>query len=105
MSILEKDLEKLFEFLIQLVFKGINRFVSYFLTKKKSRKLISIPKQIPRQYLQFADGFILVYDPADPSSLDLLAGIKNDIDKNKEKKEVSFFLYKIYFKVESRNLL
>lgn len=53
-------------------------------------------QQLPRQYLQFADGFILVYDPSDPSSLDLLAGIKNDIDKNKEKKEVCSF-YFIFF--------
>jgi NF-kappa-B inhibitor-interacting Ras-like protein len=30
----------------------------------------------------------LVYDPQDPSSLDLLSGIKSDIDRNKEKKEV-----------------
>lgn len=45
--------------------------------------------QLPRHYLQFADAFVLVYDPSDPASLDMLAGIKNDIDKNKEKKEVS----------------
>ncbi|KAG4066168.1 hypothetical protein HA402_014468 [Bradysia odoriphaga] len=44
---------------------------------------------LPRQYLQFADAFVLVYDPSDAASLDMLAGIKNDIDKNKEKKEVS----------------
>lgn len=31
---------------------------------------------------------MLVYDPSDPISLDMLGGIKNDIDKNKEKKEV-----------------
>lgn len=44
---------------------------------------------LPRHYLQFADAFVLVYDPSDAASLDMLAGIKNDIDKNKEKKEVS----------------
>lgn len=44
--------------------------------------------QLPRQYLQFPDGFILVYDPNDSTSLDMLAGIKADIDKNKDKKEV-----------------
>lgn len=32
---------------------------------------------------------VLVYDPSDAASLDMLAGIKSDIDKNKEKKEVS----------------
>lgn len=44
--------------------------------------------QLPRHYLLFADAFVLVYDPSDPASLDLLAGIKSDIDKYKDKKEV-----------------
>ncbi|TMW41232.1 hypothetical protein DOY81_013688, partial [Sarcophaga bullata] len=44
--------------------------------------------QLPRHYLYFPDGFVLVYDPTDPQSLDMLADIKQDIDKNKEKKEV-----------------
>lgn len=44
--------------------------------------------QLPRHYMQFPDGYILVYDPCDSSSLDMLAGIKADIDKNKDKKEV-----------------
>jgi len=44
--------------------------------------------QLPRHYLQFPDGYVLVYDPCDPASLDMLAGIKSDIDKNKDKKEV-----------------
>lgn len=51
--------------------------------------LIFICIQLPRHYLQFPDGFILVYDPCDSTSLDMLAGIKADIDKNKDKKEVS----------------
>ncbi|EAA05174.3 AGAP011283-PA [Anopheles gambiae str. PEST] len=44
--------------------------------------------QLPRHYLLFADAFVLVYDPSDPASLDLLAGIKSDIDKYKDKKEM-----------------
>lgn len=44
--------------------------------------------QLPRHYLVFPEAFILVYDPSDPASLDILAGIKSDIDKNKDKKEV-----------------
>lgn len=44
--------------------------------------------QLPRHYLQFPDAFVLVYDPTDPRSLDMLADIKTDIDKHKEKKEV-----------------
>lgn len=28
-----------------------------------------------------------MYDPSDPHSLDMLGGIKNDIDKNRDKKE------------------
>lgn len=48
--------------------------------------------QLPRHYLYFPDGYILVYDPTDTSSLDILADIKADIDKNKEKKEVSIIV-------------
>lgn len=44
--------------------------------------------QLPRHYLLFSDAFILVYDPSDPASLDMLAGIKSDIDKYKDKKEM-----------------
>lgn len=44
--------------------------------------------QLPRHYLLFSEGFVLVYDPSDATSLDMLANIKADIDKNKEKKEV-----------------
>ncbi|XP_067633376.1 NF-kappa-B inhibitor-interacting Ras-like protein isoform X1 [Eurosta solidaginis] len=43
--------------------------------------------QLPRHYLYFPDGYVLVYDPTDPSSLDMLADIKIDIDRNKEKKD------------------
>lgn len=49
---------------------------------------LPLSAQLPRHYLQFPDGFVLVYDPCDPASLDMLAGIKSDIDKNKDKKEV-----------------
>uniref|UniRef100_A0A1A9UER9 NF-kappa-B inhibitor-interacting Ras-like protein n=1 Tax=Glossina austeni TaxID=7395 RepID=A0A1A9UER9_GLOAU len=44
--------------------------------------------QLPRHYIHFPDGFALVYDPTDPSSLDMLADIKQDIERNKEKKDV-----------------
>jgi NF-kappa-B inhibitor-interacting Ras-like protein len=43
---------------------------------------------LPRHYLTFPEAFILVYDPQDPSSLDLLSTLKADIDRNKDKKEV-----------------
>ncbi|XP_073814098.1 NFKB inhibitor interacting Ras like 1 [Musca autumnalis] len=45
-------------------------------------------EQLPRHYLFFPDGYVLVYDPTDPQSLDMVGEIKVDIDKNKEKKEV-----------------
>uniref|UniRef100_A0A1Q3EXW1 Putative ras family small gtpase n=1 Tax=Culex tarsalis TaxID=7177 RepID=A0A1Q3EXW1_CULTA len=44
--------------------------------------------QLPRHYLSYPDAFILVYDPSDPASLDMLGGIKGDIDKFKDKKEI-----------------
>lgn len=44
--------------------------------------------QLPRHYLAYPDAFVLVYDPSDPSSLDMLGGIKVDIDKFKDKKEI-----------------
>lgn len=31
-----------------------------------------------------------MYDPCEPASLDMLAGIKSDIDKNKDKKDVTY---------------
>ncbi|KAI9576586.1 hypothetical protein GQX74_009643 [Glossina fuscipes] len=31
--------------------------------------------QLPRHYIHFPDGFALVYDPTDPSNLDMLADI------------------------------
>lgn len=48
--------------------------------------------QLPRHYLAYPDAFILVYDPSDPSSLDMLGGIKSDIDKFKDKKEISIIV-------------
>ncbi|XP_059622481.1 NF-kappa-B inhibitor-interacting Ras-like protein [Phlebotomus argentipes] len=44
--------------------------------------------QLPRQYFQLSDAFVLVYDPSDPASLDILAGVKSDIEKCKDKKEM-----------------
>ncbi|XP_063697256.1 NF-kappa-B inhibitor-interacting Ras-like protein [Culicoides brevitarsis] len=49
-------------------------------------------QQLPRHYISFPDAFILVYDPSDPSSLDILGNLKVDIDRNKEKKEVAFIV-------------
>lgn len=46
-------------------------------------------QQLPRQYLGFADGYVLVYDTAKPESLDVLLPLKKDIDRNKDKKEIT----------------
>ncbi|KAI4500524.1 hypothetical protein M0802_004486 [Mischocyttarus mexicanus] len=46
-------------------------------------------QQLPRHYLGFADGYILVYDTTKPESLDVLLPLKKDIDKNKDKKEIT----------------
>lgn len=54
--------------------------------------LQGISQQLPRHYISFPDAFILVYDPTDPSSLDILGNLKADIDRNKEKKEISFIV-------------
>lgn len=48
--------------------------------------------RMQQHYLQFPDGFILVYNPSDRASLDMLAGIKSDIDKFKDKKEVTIIV-------------
>lgn len=64
--------------------------VNHLIQKKKKNAFKFVFRfQLPRHYLQFSDGFVLVYDPCDATSLDMLAGIKSDIDKNKEKKEVT----------------
>ncbi|EDW74606.1 NF-kappa-B inhibitor-interacting Ras-like protein [Drosophila tropicalis] len=56
---------------------------------------------LPRHYLQFPDAFVLVYDPTDPRSLDMLADIKTDIDKHKEKKEIPVI---VLANVRARNI-
>ncbi|XP_022905794.1 NF-kappa-B inhibitor-interacting Ras-like protein [Onthophagus taurus] len=48
--------------------------------------------QLPRHYLSLADGYILIYDTDKPESLDVLVGLKKDIDKNKDKKEVTIIV-------------
>ncbi|XP_043267536.1 NF-kappa-B inhibitor-interacting Ras-like protein [Venturia canescens] len=49
-------------------------------------------QQLARHYLGFADGYVLVYDTAKPESLDLLQPLKQDIYKNKDKKEISLIV-------------
>jgi NF-kappa-B inhibitor-interacting Ras-like protein len=44
--------------------------------------------QLARQYLGLTDGYVLVYDPDRPESLDALVMVKKDIDRNRDKKEV-----------------
>ncbi|XP_012271359.1 NF-kappa-B inhibitor-interacting Ras-like protein [Orussus abietinus] len=48
--------------------------------------------QLARHYLGFADGYVLVYDTAKPESLDVLFPLKKDIDKNKDKKEITIIV-------------
>ena len=49
-------------------------------------------QQLPRHYLGFADGYVLVYDTTKPESLDVLLPLKKDIDKNKDKKEITIIV-------------
>ncbi|XP_050478055.1 NFKB inhibitor interacting Ras like 1 isoform X2 [Bombus vancouverensis nearcticus] len=49
-------------------------------------------QQLPRHYLGFADGYVLVYDTAKPESLDVLFPLKKDIDRNKDKKEITMIV-------------
>ncbi|KAJ8923884.1 hypothetical protein NQ315_006660 [Exocentrus adspersus] len=49
-------------------------------------------QQLPRHYLVLADGYILVYDSSKSNSLDAIISIKKDIDKNKDKKEVTIIV-------------
>lgn len=43
--------------------------------------------QLAKQYLSFADGFILMYDVTDRVSFDCMDKLKKEIDRSKEKKE------------------
>lgn len=45
-------------------------------------------QQLPRHYIAIADGYLLIYDSERSESVDVLAALKKDIDKNKDKKEV-----------------
>ncbi|XP_019865985.1 NF-kappa-B inhibitor-interacting Ras-like protein [Aethina tumida] len=49
-------------------------------------------QQLPRHYLVLADAFILIYDTEKNNSLDVLVSLKKDIDKNKDKKEVTIIV-------------
>jgi len=44
--------------------------------------------QLARQYLGLTDGYVLIYEPDRPESLDALVMVKRDIDRNRDKKEV-----------------
>lgn len=46
-------------------------------------------RSLPPHYHALADGYIMVYSISDNLSFQLLTDIKKDIDKNKEKKDVS----------------
>ncbi|XP_063218337.1 NF-kappa-B inhibitor-interacting Ras-like protein 2 isoform X2 [Bacillus rossius redtenbacheri] len=45
--------------------------------------------QLARQCIGLADGYVLVYDTDRPESLDALLAFKKEIDRNRDKKEVS----------------
>ena len=60
-------------------------------------------QQLARHYLGFADGYVLVYDTAKPESLDLLFPLKKDIDKNKDKKEITVIVVGNRTKLESES--
>ncbi|KAK7794172.1 hypothetical protein R5R35_005371 [Gryllus longicercus] len=47
---------------------------------------------VARQYFGLADGYILVYDTDRPESLDVLISLKKEIDKNRDKKEVTLII-------------
>lgn len=49
-------------------------------------------QQLLRHYLVLADGYLLVYDTDKMNSLDVLMAIKKDVDKNKDKKEVTIMV-------------
>ncbi|XP_066600689.1 NF-kappa-B inhibitor-interacting Ras-like protein [Prorops nasuta] len=49
-------------------------------------------QQLARHYLGFADGYVLVYDTTKSESLDVLFPLKKDIDKNKDKKEITIIV-------------
>lgn len=53
-------------------------------------------QSLPKHYMAFADGYVLVYDVCKPESLSVLIHLHKDIEKNKDKKEVGFYLY--YFR-------
>lgn len=46
-------------------------------------------QSLPKHYMAFADGYVLVYDVRKPESLSVLMSLHKDIERSKEKKEVS----------------
>ncbi|KAF4521234.1 hypothetical protein B566_EDAN005445 [Ephemera danica] len=51
--------------------------------------VLGAANELPRHYLSFADGYVLIYDPDVPESFETVVGIKKDIDKNRDKKEIA----------------
>lgn len=49
-------------------------------------------RTLPTHYHALADGYIMVYSVCDNLSFQLLTDIKKDIDRNKDKKDVSTLL-------------
>jgi len=48
--------------------------------------------EIPRHYFSFAEGFVLVYSVDNAASFAAVESLKVDIDRNKEKKEVTIIV-------------
>lgn len=55
--------------------------------------------QIAKQYAAISDAFILVYDTSRPETFDCLVTLKKEIDKNKEKKDVTAVFFTIFYKL------
>ncbi|CAB3369330.1 Hypothetical predicted protein [Cloeon dipterum] len=49
---------------------------------------LGFTSELPRHYFANADGYVIVYDPDEPESFNVVLNIKKDIEKYREKKEV-----------------
>ena len=50
------------------------------------------PSRFPKHYLHYGEGFVLVYSITDKNSFHCVENIKKEIDKTREKKEVSIIV-------------
>lgn len=71
--------------------RGIREHVRFYDTAGLDQSTALTQYSQLRQYACHADGYVLVYRPDRPESLDALITLKKELDRARDKKEVSYY--------------